>query len=745
MYVIAEILALGRTTYARYKKNSPLRNTQKGLAMCRTINVDVLQPISERTSVPFASPPYAGDAANGSELRSLQIESTFERVYTGKGLRCQIVLVISQDRAKSRKLSLQDATLFVAMRCFLSPQSLSVRNQPIHSAHAGTRLEWRTSSKRVKTMPRLFSIFSLLSILYLVGGCQNSEPSPPPPTALVSFTPTTIAVQMPTTSVATPTIRLLPFPSKTPRPRRLRPTPTAAPPPRFGTPFPTDLVFSFPPVAELSNRIAYQHAGLWIANPDGTDRHNVFSGEGRLGQIGRVRWSNDGTHLAFFAGPGVVVTDLRQGRSRVIYHTAPRDEFQQHRLDHRSPGVAWEPNNKAVAFVEDDRIYVAWLERNEITRIVEGANYSPDYQIAVEDRLEWTRDGNWILYRHWGGTTGVTGLAVVSPTDPTRRQVVIPDVIGFALSPNGQFIAFTVKEGELQIAETSCFSEAEGTCVRESRTIKIPQILPYGVLHWDSSNSKVLAGHTLVDLATETGRVLNLETNLYVVGSNPISPAGDEVLVSSIFDGGMTDSKLLIFDLETEQTRPFIEFDYFSKSRVAVWSPLSQPQEPRKPGYKLYKNTEGNYQISYPATWSEDQVYNHELDDDLVVMSPDTNNTRGFGFRDGEIQFSVGHIKKESRDSERFFTRFEQDLKNAIGTTGTNKVNGIRTKTGNIKIAGNPAVTFSYQENWEGEVYGLFHYIKANDTIYSINFLTANKKTMDEYQAEITNILDSFQ
>lgn len=411
-------------------------------------------------------------------------------------------------------------------------------------------------------------ITTFVILLFVFGGCQESLlPSPSPIQSGVIATPST-AFHSPKAVEHTAS----PIPSMTWTPRPATETRAPVPAPRFGTPFPENMRFSFSPVEDGTNRIAYLDLGLWIAKPDGTDRHNIFREEvvGGYGPIGRVVWSNDGTHLAFFSGPALVVTDLKHGMSQVIYHTAPRNPHQQHRLDFRSPGAGWGPNNRAVAFIEDDRLYVAQLEGHQITQIADRAGYYPE-QTIYYDRLEWTADGKWILYRQWGGGEAYSDLVVISPNDPKQKKIVIPSVIAFALSRDGKFLAFTVKEGELRVAETACMYHEEPNCISESRLLTLPDGYAFGV-YWGGEDDTVFVGNAQVDLKTQMVRILDTG-NLSIVGSNPISPSGDELILSAIYDGGMTDSTLLIFEIKTGQSRPFIHFDSFAKSREAVWSP----------------------------------------------------------------------------------------------------------------------------------------------------------------------------
>lgn len=188
-----------------------------------------------------------------------------------------------------------------------------------------------------------------------------------------------------------------------------------------------------------------------------------------------------------------------------------------------------------------------------------------------------------------------------------------------------------------------------------------------------------------------------------------------------------------------------------TNSPAILTSPTPQPTQnsdstdPSKPGYKLYTNNEAGYQINYPEKWSRNQVYNYyDLDDDLIVMNY-TDQPRGLGFLDGEIQLSVGHIKKSAENSGFAFTEFDKNLKDPIGSANTNKVSGKLTKVENIEIANNTGIKFTYIENYEGAIYGLVHHFKANHTIFFINFFAPDKQTMDKYQREINEAIGSFR
>lgn len=170
----------------------------------------------------------------------------------------------------------------------------------------------------------------------------------------------------------------------------------------------------------------------------------------------------------------------------------------------------------------------------------------------------------------------------------------------------------------------------------------------------------------------------------------------------------------------------------------------SDKNDPNRPGYKLYKNREANYQISYPEKWLEKLAYNYyDNDDDLVRM--DTNEESSRLSEPGELQLSVGHTKMPDPTYDNSLSQFNKDTKNPVGSTSSNKVNGKLIKVENITVANNPGIKFTYEENYEGAIYGLIHHIKVGDILYAINFFTYDKATMTSHQKEITEVINSFK
>lgn len=198
----------------------------------------------------------------------------------------------------------------------------------------------------------------------------------------------------------------------------------------------------------------------------------------------------------------------------------------------------------------------------------------------------------------------------------------------------------------------------------------------------------------------------------------------------------------------------FFKKDFKSEEVTSTPAPVqnSTPQptqpsdsnDPNRPGYKLYTNSDARYQISYPEDWSDTYAYNYyDNDDDLLRM--DTKQEASRLSEPGELQLSVGHTKISDPTYENSLSQFNKDAKDPVGSTRSNKVNGKLTKVENITLANNPGIKFTYEENYEGAIYGLIHHIKVRDTLYAINFFTYDKATMANHQREITEIINSFK
>lgn len=413
--------------------------------------------------------------------------------------------------------------------------------------------------------------------LVWLGACSSAV-SPSPTLVSIKVTPqgTLVAV---TGRVETATVT--PTATETPRPRRNRVTATTEPTKPYvpGVAFPDEGRTLEPLPNDLTNRIAYlEHHGLWIAKPDGTDRNLIFRGDDLYSEnIGRVVWSPDGTQVALFAGPSLVVSDLRNSKWQMVYLAKGLTEKRQRRLDYRSPGVGWEPNNKAIAFVDDGRLWVAWLETKQMVLLAEGAGYYPEQQVYY-DGLTWTPDGKWILYRQWGDGDAYSDLVAISPRDGTKK-IIVPSVLDFALARDGQALAFSVDRSEVHIADAECLNDDVPSCLMSSKTFTLSKPVSrdgmnegvYGGLYWTADNVMLSVGKVLLN--TLTGEMETFDTKVVFTGSNPISPSGKELIGIIPTDGGMTDAILLIYDTATGTERPFIEFDEFASWREAVWSP----------------------------------------------------------------------------------------------------------------------------------------------------------------------------
>lgn len=194
-----------------------------------------------------------------------------------------------------------------------------------------------------------------------------------------------------------------------------------------------------------------------------------------------------------------------------------------------------------------------------------------------------------------------------------------------------------------------------------------------------------------------------------------------------------------------------VTFSPSSAAKIQIMpSPTPQDTEdPERKGWKLYKNSEANYQISYPGDWTKNIVYNYyDPDDDLGVMSQEhAKELRGLGFLDNEIQLSVGGLKATDPTSKSNLEELNKALEKGKYIFPPNKVGGVETKVEDLTIAGHDAAKLIYKENYEGSIYGILYHIRGEGNIpaYYINFFAKDETSIQYHEKEITEILASFK
>jgi Tol biopolymer transport system component len=173
-------------------------------------------------------------------------------------------------------------------------------------------------------------------------------------------------------------------------------------------------------------------------------------------------FSPDGSQVAFSSDPdGVTLMSLKDGDTTVVPNQPPQDRFL-------SGDLAWAPDGRRLAFVNDETIFTISLDGSDLREVTQGSLPS------------WTQDGEHIVFvSGWDGSTGGEGDIMVVRGDGTgprflvrglypdvspsadevaystptgvfvlplaggTPQLVVPNGFGPVWSPDGEFLAFT--------------------------------------------------------------------------------------------------------------------------------------------------------------------------------------------------------------------------------------------------------------------------------------------------------------
>jgi hypothetical protein len=375
--------------------------------------------------------------------------------------------------------------------------------------------------------------------------------------------------------VTTPRPTVTPLP---PLPTPTSPSPTLAPSPRSAAPFPS--LPSTPiarPASEWANRIAYRgdDDGLWLMKPDGTDRRLIHLpiDTGSPSYDTRFVWSPDGARIAFVNGSDLLVADLSTGVTRLIYrsHTAPSGP------EAILPAPVWKPDGTTLAFIDGRMLQLARLNTEQIQPITDDV-WGKVWANDPGGSLAWTADGRSVLYLSGGAEfSELRGLAAFSLEEPAQSRLIESNVIAFALSPSGRYLVYHLQEGGLWQAEVRCLIPGRtNECPGVPRPL-VPPALDPGLMHlrWSPDGSHLLAFSLpgelwLMDAFSGLPQQIDVGgSSLYE--TNPWSPDGHQLILPLIYEGGITNSPLIFYNIVTRKIAHLPDFETFSKQREAAW------------------------------------------------------------------------------------------------------------------------------------------------------------------------------
>jgi WD40-like Beta Propeller Repeat len=325
--------------------------------------------------------------------------------------------------------------------------------------------------------------------------------------------------------------------------------------------------------------------------PDGTDRHLVHlpTDTGSISYDTRFVWSSDGSRIAFVNGADLLLADLATGVTRRIYR--PQNTVLSG-PEAVLPAPAWNPDGTMLAFIEDRTLHLARLDTGQIQTIADDVwgqvwAYDPGGSVA------WAANGRFVLYLSGGAAMDeLHGLAAISLDDPAQSRLIAPNAIAFALSPDDRYMTYHTQDGGLWQTEVRCLiPKRMNDCPGVPRPLVFSSDDPgFLRLRWSPDGSHLLAfslPSQLWLLDAFSGESQPIELNgAALYETNPWSPDGHQLILPLIYEGGMTNCPLTVYNVVTRKTVYLSGFETFSKQREAAWGralPTAVQAVPIKP------------------------------------------------------------------------------------------------------------------------------------------------------------------
>jgi Tol biopolymer transport system component len=318
--------------------------------------------------------------------------------------------------------------------------------------------------------------------------------------------------------------------------------------------------------ADKGDRIAYREldGSLWSMKLDGTDRRLVHrpADTASSGLDSRFMWSPDGTRIAFVNGTNLLLADLRTSVTKKVHEGSI------------TVGPFWNSQGSSLAFGEGASVRILQLESGQVITVGDDIWDG----VSLNDpaaNIAWTLDGKIIVYRKNGG------IAVVPSDGSQSPRIIVPRGQFFALSPDGQYLAYEIFNDGFWIVNASCLSvEATTDCTSGARLLSSNDA-PFR-MRWSPDSARIVGIYgasqlQIFDMRSGDHTILNTGGSSWYE-TNPWSPDGRRLVISHLRGGGETPSSLHIYDFETRRTEaiPGFENGFPKAGWEASWGPRTQ-------------------------------------------------------------------------------------------------------------------------------------------------------------------------
>jgi len=155
------------------------------------------------------------------------------------------------------------------------------------------------------------------------------------------------------------------------------------------------------------------------------------------GGLGQVALSPDGKEFALTRDGQIALVSSEGGWPRVLTTTQGGKQ-----------GLKWSPDGSAIAFVNDGALWSVSVKGGQPQRLTEGRKGAGDPRTASDRNLQWSPDGNWILFET--GRRGNADLGIVSKDGLTTTLLTTSpaDEENAAWSSDGSRIAYIARSPE---------------------------------------------------------------------------------------------------------------------------------------------------------------------------------------------------------------------------------------------------------------------------------------------------------